>query len=75
MSLKTNDAIRHWKSKGLDYSNILFKPELKKNVAVRCVQPQDFGRLHSFHDTLPPSLIYMSPPQIIMDSTPPTNRM
>lgn len=41
--LETNDAIRHWKSRELDYSNILFKPELKKSVAVRCVQPQNYG--------------------------------
>ena len=41
--LETNNAIRHWKSEHIDFSNILFKPKVGKDVAVRCVQPQDYG--------------------------------
>ncbi|QAT17445.1 glutamate synthase large subunit [Candidatus Velamenicoccus archaeovorus] len=41
--LETNDAIRHWKSRGVDFSNILFKPPVDGGRAVRCVQPQDYG--------------------------------
>jgi len=41
--LEADDAIRHWKSRGVDFSNILFKPQGNEGRAVRCVQPQDFG--------------------------------
>lgn len=41
--LEINDALRHWKSAGVDFSNILFRPELKKGVAVRRAQSQDYG--------------------------------
>jgi glutamate synthase domain-containing protein 2/glutamate synthase domain-containing protein 3 len=41
--LMTNDALRHWKSQDVDFSNILFKPEAKEGAAVRCVQHQDYG--------------------------------
>jgi glutamate synthase domain-containing protein 3 len=41
--LEANDAIRHWKSQGVDFANILFKPPVDDGRAVRCMQPQDFG--------------------------------
>ncbi|QPJ62948.1 MAG: glutamate synthase large subunit [Candidatus Nitronauta litoralis] len=39
--LKMDAAIGHWKSQGLDFSKILFKPETQPNVAIRHVQKQD----------------------------------
>ncbi|MDD5537712.1 MAG: glutamate synthase large subunit [Candidatus Omnitrophica bacterium] len=41
--LEANDAIRHWKSQGVDFANILFKPPVDDGRAVRCMQPQDYG--------------------------------
>jgi len=41
--LEVDDALRHWKSRNVDFSNILFKPQAPSSVAVRCVQPQDYG--------------------------------
>ena len=38
-----NDAIKHWKSKGLDYSKILAKPTASPEVATRCIAKQDHG--------------------------------
>jgi glutamate synthase domain-containing protein 2/glutamate synthase domain-containing protein 3 len=36
-------AIQHWKARGLDFTNILTKPDVPGNIAVRCVQSQDHG--------------------------------
>ena len=41
--LETNDAIRHWKSKGLDYAKLLTKPVAAPGVQTRCVIKQDHG--------------------------------
>jgi glutamate synthase (NADPH/NADH) large chain len=41
--LEADDAIRHWKSRNLDFSNILTKPQVPGHVATRYVQAQDFG--------------------------------
>ncbi len=41
--LEINTALKHWKSEGVDFSNILYRPELKKGTAVRHVQSQDYG--------------------------------
>ena len=41
--LETNEAIAHWKSKGLDFSPIFYKPEEANNGPVYCVQKQDHG--------------------------------
>ncbi len=38
--LDTNDAIMHWKTKGLDFSNIFYKPEVPENTALRCISKQ-----------------------------------
>jgi glutamate synthase domain-containing protein 2/glutamate synthase domain-containing protein 1/glutamate synthase domain-containing protein 3 len=42
-ALEMNDAIKHWKSKNVDFSNILFKPKVTPETAVRFTQPQDYG--------------------------------
>ncbi|HPF99474.1 MAG TPA: glutamate synthase large subunit [Kiritimatiellia bacterium] len=41
--LGTRKAIEHWKAKGLDYSSILFKPDVPPSVGTYCRQKQDHG--------------------------------
>jgi glutamate synthase (NADPH/NADH) large chain/glutamate synthase (ferredoxin) len=41
--LEMNEAIKHWKSKGLDYAKMLAKPKVGPGVATRCVAAQDHG--------------------------------
>ncbi|HUI27010.1 MAG TPA: glutamate synthase large subunit, partial [Candidatus Kryptonia bacterium] len=41
--LDANDAVDHWKGKGVDLTQILHKPEGPDTVAIRCVQSQDHG--------------------------------
>ncbi len=41
--LEMNDAIKHWKSKGLDYSRLLAKPQVASSVATHCCISQDHG--------------------------------
>jgi glutamate synthase domain-containing protein 3 len=41
--LEMNEAIKHWKSQGLDYAKILQKPAVGADVATRCVARQDHG--------------------------------
>ena len=41
--LDAREAIDHWKAKGLDFSNLLYKPDAPKEVATYCCQEQDHG--------------------------------
>ncbi|MFO1023333.1 MAG: glutamate synthase large subunit [Planctomycetales bacterium] len=41
--LDTRKAISHWKAKGIDFSAILYKPEVPADVGVYCQQKQDHG--------------------------------
>ncbi|HKL25270.1 MAG TPA: glutamate synthase large subunit [Desulfuromonadales bacterium] len=41
--LEMDQAIKHWKSQGLDFSRILAKPEVADEVAIRRVQGQEHG--------------------------------
>lgn len=41
--LDTQDAIDHWKARGLDFSSILYKPDVPKRIATHCVTTQDHG--------------------------------
>jgi glutamate synthase domain-containing protein 3 len=41
--LEMDEALKHWKSKDVDFSNILFKPETGRDTAVRCVESQNYG--------------------------------
>jgi glutamate synthase (ferredoxin) len=41
--LDTNEAISHWKSKGLDFSTIFFRPAESDQGAVYCTQTQKHG--------------------------------
>jgi glutamate synthase (ferredoxin) len=41
--IETQRAIDHWKAQGLDYSTILYRPEMGPEVATHCVTTQDHG--------------------------------
>ncbi|MDP7102084.1 MAG: glutamate synthase large subunit [SAR202 cluster bacterium] len=41
--LDTSQAIDHWKAKGLDFSNLLTKPEVPDDIATFCCEGQDHG--------------------------------
>jgi len=41
--LDTQDAIAHWKARGLDLTPILTQPDVPETVAIRCVTKQDHG--------------------------------
>jgi len=41
--LDMKKAVEHWKAKGLDYSSILYRPEVGPEVAIRKVRDQDHG--------------------------------
>jgi glutamate synthase (ferredoxin) len=41
--LEMNEAIAHWKSKGLDFSAVFYRPQESNSGPVYCVQAQDHG--------------------------------
>ncbi len=41
--LEVQDAIDHWKAQGLDLTNILHKPDVPKDIAIRHMARQDHG--------------------------------
>ena len=41
--LEANEAINHWKAKGLDFSNILYQPEVDASVGRFCQIAQEHG--------------------------------
>jgi len=41
--LEPKKAIEHWKAKGLDFSNILYQPDVPETVGRYCQMPQDHG--------------------------------
>jgi len=41
--LEMRKAVDHWKAKGLDFSKILYQPELPASVGRHCKIPQDHG--------------------------------
>jgi glutamate synthase (NADPH/NADH) large chain len=41
--LEPKKAVEHWKAKGLDFSNILYQPEVPESVGRFCQIPQDHG--------------------------------
>ncbi|MHC5067274.1 MAG: glutamate synthase large subunit [Planctomycetota bacterium] len=58
--LEMNEAIKHWKSQGLDYSGILAKPDVGPDIATRKVQEQD----HGIDDILDRDLIAAAAPAL-----------
>jgi len=41
--LEPRAAVEHWKAKGVDLSQILYKPDAPPTVAMHCVESQDHG--------------------------------
>ncbi|MDE2060034.1 MAG: glutamate synthase large subunit [candidate division NC10 bacterium] len=41
--LEMKQAVDHWKARGLDYSSILYRPEVGSEVAIRKVREQNHG--------------------------------
>jgi glutamate synthase (ferredoxin) len=41
--LEARTAVNHWKAKGLDFSNILYQPDMDESVGRFCKIPQDHG--------------------------------
>ncbi|MBZ5621578.1 MAG: glutamate synthase large subunit [Acidobacteriia bacterium] len=41
--LDVRSAVDHWKAKGIDFSAILYSPQLPRRIARRCIQAQDHG--------------------------------
>jgi hypothetical protein len=41
--LDVNEAVEHWKARGLDFSAILYNPPLPSRVARRCIDSQAHG--------------------------------
>ncbi|MFW5972161.1 MAG: glutamate synthase large subunit [Bacillota bacterium] len=41
--LKKNKAVKHWKTKGLDYSKLLYKPKVGPNIGTYCQTEQKHG--------------------------------
>jgi glutamate synthase domain-containing protein 2/glutamate synthase domain-containing protein 1/glutamate synthase domain-containing protein 3 len=41
--LDTKKAIDHWKARGLDFSKILYKPDVPADIGVYCREKQDHG--------------------------------
>jgi glutamate synthase domain-containing protein 2/glutamate synthase domain-containing protein 1/glutamate synthase domain-containing protein 3 len=51
--LETEDALRHWKTEGLDFSKVLTRPEMPKGSTLHCVTTQK----HDFSNCLDGELI------------------
>jgi glutamate synthase domain-containing protein 2/glutamate synthase domain-containing protein 1/glutamate synthase domain-containing protein 3 len=50
--LEVKKAIEHWKARGLDYSRILFQPEVPTDVGRFCQKPQDHGLEKALDNTV-----------------------
>ena len=48
--LEMEDALTHYKTKGLDFSNILYKPNVPDNVAIRNITRQDHTNISQMLD-------------------------
>jgi glutamate synthase (ferredoxin) len=49
--LEAKNAVEHWKAKGLDFSNILFQPEVGPEIGRYCTEVQDHGIARSLDVT------------------------
>ncbi len=41
--IDVENAVDHWKAKGLDFSKILYQPAVGPDTAIRCIRSQDHG--------------------------------
>lgn len=68
--LDQRQAITHWKAKGLDFSRILYRPEVGPEVAVYNCETQDHGLInaldHQLIELAKPALEEQQPVQITM---------
>jgi glutamate synthase (NADPH) large chain len=48
--LDSEDVVDHWKLKGIDYTKILYKPDVPETVAIRHVTSQDHTNVHDVLD-------------------------
>ncbi|MDM8559297.1 glutamate synthase large subunit [Candidatus Parabeggiatoa sp. HSG14] len=66
--LDMRQAISHWKAKGIDFSNILYRPEVTSDVAVYNCERQDHGLDKALDQTLikqaQPALEHRTPVKI-----------
>ncbi|HAT09703.1 MAG TPA: glutamate synthase subunit alpha, partial [Planctomycetes bacterium] len=58
--LEVDEALKHWKSKGLDYSKLLMKPKAGEGVQTRCCVSQD----HNVDKVLDRKLIELAKPAL-----------
>ncbi len=58
--LETDKAIAHWKAKGLDFSNLLAKPEVAEGCSLFCTKKQE----HNLSASLDAELIKKSEPSL-----------
>jgi len=58
--LEMRKAIEHWKAKGLDFSSILYNPQVPGRVGRRCLIAQD----HGLNEALDHSLMELARPSI-----------
>ncbi|MCF7818351.1 MAG: glutamate synthase large subunit, partial [Kiritimatiellales bacterium] len=54
--IDTSEALSHWKAKGLDFSNILYRPDVSPAIATRCIDSQN----HNLGGALDHKLISLS---------------
>ena len=68
--LGTRKAIEHWKARGLDFSNLLHKPDAPDGVATYCCQEQDHGLWkaldHKLIEECQPALEHKTPVRMEM---------
>src|SRR5438270_12544601 len=50
--LNFRPAVEHWKAKGLDYSAILYQPDVPADAPRRCVTKQDHGLVGALDNEL-----------------------
>src|SRR6202051_827145 len=50
--LDVEQAVDHWKARGLDFSSILYNPPTPSRVARRCIHSQDHGLTHALDHQL-----------------------
>ncbi|MBV4420110.1 glutamate synthase large subunit [Clostridium tyrobutyricum] len=43
LKVKDQEVLNHWKTKGLDFSNILYKPDIPEKIKTYCTILQDHG--------------------------------
>ncbi len=58
--LEVDEAVKHWKSKGLDYSKLLMKPKAGEGVKTRCCVAQD----HNVDKVMDRKLIELAKPAL-----------